>query len=99
MATSFRDREVQEEAAYAAHHKKKIAFIFSAMMRSARELKTGGWRVDDVKLDDPGYPLTGEVGGFGAASILNSLKSSYGGQKAYSAALALRATPGLSRTR
>jgi deoxyribodipyrimidine photolyase-like uncharacterized protein len=36
--------EVQEEAAYAAHHKKKIAFVFSAMRHFMRELKADGWR-------------------------------------------------------
>jgi deoxyribodipyrimidine photolyase-related protein len=45
--------EVQEEATCAAQHKKKIAFVFSAMRRFARELQADGWRVDYVKLDDP----------------------------------------------
>jgi deoxyribodipyrimidine photolyase-related protein len=45
--------EVQEEATCAAHHKKKIAFVFSAMRRFARELQADGWRVDYVKLDNP----------------------------------------------
>ncbi len=55
--------EVQEEATYAAHHKKKIAFIFSAMRHFAEELQDDGWRVDYVKLDDPGNSgsFTGEV--------------------------------------
>jgi len=55
--------EVQEEAAHAAHHKKKIAFIFSAMRHFAGELQADGWRVDYVKLDDPGNSgsFTGEV--------------------------------------
>jgi len=55
--------EVQEEAAYVAHHKKKIAFIFSAMRHFARELEAHGWRVDYVKLDDPSNSgsFTGEV--------------------------------------
>ena len=44
--------EVHEEATYAAHHKKKIAFIFSAMRHFARVLQADGWRVDYVKLDD-----------------------------------------------
>jgi (6-4)DNA photolyase len=34
--------EVQEAVTYAARHKKKIAFVFSAMRRFARELKAGG---------------------------------------------------------
>ena len=55
--------EVQEEATYAAHHKKKIAFIFSAMRHFARELQADGWRVDYVKLDDPSNSgsFSGEV--------------------------------------
>lgn len=55
--------EVQEEATYAAHHKKKIAFIFSAMRHFARELQAEGCRVEYVKLDDPGNSgsLTGEA--------------------------------------
>jgi len=44
--------EVDEEATYAAHHKKKIAFIFSAMRHFAEELKSQGFKVDYVKLDD-----------------------------------------------
>ncbi len=44
--------EVQEEATYARHHKKKTAFIFSAMRHFAAELKAAGWTVDYVKLDD-----------------------------------------------
>ncbi len=55
--------EVQEEATYAAHHKKKLAFIFSAMRHFARELHADGWRVDYVKLDDRSNSgsFTGEV--------------------------------------
>ena len=55
--------EVQDEATYAAHHKKKIAFIFSAMRHFAQELLAGGWRVEYVKLDDPGNSssFTGEA--------------------------------------
>ena len=43
--------EVQEEATYVRHHKKKIAFLFSAMRHFAAELEALGWRVDYVKLD------------------------------------------------
>ena len=43
--------EVQEEATYVRHHKKKIAFLFSAMRHFAAELEGRGWRVDYVKLD------------------------------------------------
>ena len=45
--------EVTEETSYVPHHKKKIAFILSAMRHFAEELKDKGWRVDYVKLDDP----------------------------------------------
>jgi deoxyribodipyrimidine photolyase-related protein len=45
--------EVAEETRYAAHHKKKIAFILAAMRAFATELRANGWRVDYVTLDDP----------------------------------------------
>ncbi len=44
--------EVREEATYVRHHKKKIAFLFSAMRHFAQELREDGWQVDYVKLDD-----------------------------------------------
>lgn len=44
--------EVDEETQYVRHHKKKIAFIFSAMRHFAEELREAGWQVDYVKLDD-----------------------------------------------
>jgi deoxyribodipyrimidine photolyase-related protein len=43
--------EVQEEATYVRHHKKKIAFLFSAMRHFADELRDLGWQVDYVTLD------------------------------------------------
>jgi deoxyribodipyrimidine photolyase-related protein len=45
--------ELHDEASYVRHHKKKIAFLFSAMRHFAEELRTLGWTVDYVKLDDP----------------------------------------------
>ncbi|TYC79879.1 cryptochrome/photolyase family protein [Stappia sp. BW2] len=45
--------EVMTEATYVRHHKKKIAFLFSAMRHFAEELRQDGWTVDYVKLDDP----------------------------------------------
>ncbi|WP_421836783.1 cryptochrome/photolyase family protein [Novosphingobium sp.] len=66
-ADKARDRvlmvEVSEEATYVRHHKKKIAFLFSAMRHFAEELRGAGWTVDYVKLDDPGNSgsFTGEV--------------------------------------
>lgn len=55
--------EVQEEATYVRHHKKKIAFLFSAMRHFAEELREDGWQVDYVSLDDPDNTgsFTGEV--------------------------------------
>ncbi len=55
--------EVQEEATYAAHHKKKIAFVVSAMRHFACKLQADGWRVDYVRLDDPANSgsFTGEI--------------------------------------
>jgi deoxyribodipyrimidine photolyase-related protein len=45
--------EVGEEASYVRHHRKKIAFLFSAMRHFAAELRGLGWTVDYVTLDDP----------------------------------------------
>jgi len=45
--------EVWNEATYVKHHKKKIAFIFSAMRHFAEELKSKGYNVFYTKLDDP----------------------------------------------
>ncbi len=44
--------EVRAEATYVKHHKKKIAFAFSAMRHFADELGQQGYRVDYVKLGD-----------------------------------------------
>ena len=55
--------EVAAEAGYVRHHKKKLAFVFSAMRHFAEELRRAGWRVDYITLDDPANSgsLTGEV--------------------------------------
>ena len=45
--------EVDCEATYVPHHKKKIAFIFSAMRHFAAELSAAGWKVDMVRLGQP----------------------------------------------
>ena len=45
--------ELYDEASYVRHHKKKIAFLFSAMRHFAEELRALGWTVDYVALDDP----------------------------------------------
>lgn len=44
--------EVWDEATYVKHHKKKIAFIFSAMRHFAQELKNNGYKVHYRKLND-----------------------------------------------
>lgn len=55
--------EVWEEATYVKHHKKKIAFLFSAMRHFAEELCHQGYRVDYVTLDaaDNSGSFSGEV--------------------------------------
>jgi len=45
--------EVGEEAGYVRRHRKKIAFLFSAMRHFVAELGGLGWTVDYVTLDDP----------------------------------------------
>lgn len=55
--------EVTQEATYVRHHKKKIAFLFSAMRHFAVELREKGWTVDYVCLNQSANTgsLTGEV--------------------------------------
>ncbi len=53
--------EVAEEATYVRHHKKKIAFLFSAMRHFAERLRSDGWSVDYRKLDDA--QSSGSLGG------------------------------------
>lgn len=45
--------EVMEEASYVPHHRRKLVFVFSAMRHHAAFLRTRGWQVDYVALDDP----------------------------------------------
>lgn len=45
--------EVWDEATYVKHHKKKIAFLFSAMRHFAQECRAQGYRVDYITLDEP----------------------------------------------
>lgn len=42
--------EVWNEATYVKHHKKKIAFLFSAMRHFAEELKELGYKIEYIKL-------------------------------------------------
>ena len=44
--------EVDSEARAVKHHKKKIAFLFSAMRHFAQDLRHDGFRVDYVEIDD-----------------------------------------------
>lgn len=55
--------EVAEEATYVRHHKKKIAFLFSAMRHFADALSQQGWVVEYVQLDEAENlgNFTGEV--------------------------------------
>jgi deoxyribodipyrimidine photolyase-related protein len=55
--------EVWDETTYVPHHKKKIAFILSAMRHHARALEQDGITVRYVRLDDPQNTgsLAGEV--------------------------------------
>ena len=55
--------EVWDETQYVKHHKKKIAFLFSAMRHFAATLEADGWSVDYVRLTDEGNrgSFTGEV--------------------------------------
>ncbi|MBC3767795.1 cryptochrome/photolyase family protein [Neptunicella marina] len=57
--------EVWDEATYVKHHKKKIAFLFSAMRHFAKELTQAGYRVHYTHFDDHNNrgSLRGEVEG------------------------------------
>ena len=48
--------EVAEEAGYAAHHRRKLVFCFSAMRHFAESLRADGWQVDYAKLDGGDAP-------------------------------------------
>lgn len=55
--------EIWDEATYVKHHKKKIAFLFSAMRHFAAHLKDIGYAIRYIKLDDTdnSSSFTGEV--------------------------------------
>ncbi|MGB1007393.1 MAG: cryptochrome/photolyase family protein, partial [Thalassobaculaceae bacterium] len=55
--------EAREEGTYVPHHRKKIAFILSAMRHFRDALTGAGWSVDYITLDDPQNTgsLVGEV--------------------------------------
>lgn len=46
--------EVMEEASYVPHHKKKLAFTFSAMRHHGAALKKAGWQLTYRKLKETG---------------------------------------------
>ena len=43
--------ELRSETGYVKHHKKKIAFLFSAMRHFAEELAEAGWKIDYRRFD------------------------------------------------
>ena len=45
--------EVWDEATYVKHHKKKIAFLFSAMRHFAKALRDKGYHLHYTRLDSP----------------------------------------------
>ena len=53
--------EVAEEAAYVAHHLKKIAFVYASMRKFAARLEAAGWTLRYTRLDDP--DTTGSIPG------------------------------------
>ncbi len=55
--------EVAEETRYVRHHRRKLAYILSAMRHHAEALRALGWTVEYVTLDDPDNAgsFTGEV--------------------------------------
>lgn len=55
--------EVHEETVYVKHHKAKLVYILSAMRHHAELLRSEGWVVDYVTLDDPenAGSFTGEL--------------------------------------
>ena len=67
--------EVWDEATYVKHHKKKIAFVFSAMRHFANELRENGYNVHYTKLDDPANTgsFKGEVARVFAAHNLTEI--------------------------
>jgi deoxyribodipyrimidine photolyase-related protein len=44
--------ELAEETGYVAHHKAKLVYILSAMRHHAEALRSAGWHVEYIQLDD-----------------------------------------------
>ncbi len=59
--------EVMQEATSVRHHKKKIAFVFSAMRHFADDLRKEGFEVDYLRIDADGNP--GDFGSALAAAV------------------------------
>ena len=55
--------EAEDETTYVRHHRRKLAYILSAMRHHAEALRERGWTVEYVALDDPenSHSFTGEV--------------------------------------
>ncbi|CAA9492998.1 MAG: Deoxyribodipyrimidine photolyase [uncultured Sphingomonadaceae bacterium] len=55
--------EVADETTYVRHHRRKLAYILSAMRHHAEALCARGWAVEYVRLDDPDNSgsFTGEI--------------------------------------
>lgn len=75
--------EVAEEASYVPHHKKKIAFLFSAMRHHADLLRREGWTVRYVQLDDDDNAgtlpdqLSHELGTLGLSQVVMTAPGEY----------------------
>jgi deoxyribodipyrimidine photolyase-related protein len=53
--------EVWDEATYVKHHKKKIAFLFSAMRHFCKNIKKQKYNIDYIKLNDKSVSFKDEV--------------------------------------
>ena len=55
--------EIEEETTYVRHHRRKLAYVLSAMRHHREFLRDLGWTVDYVELEDQGNTgsFTGEV--------------------------------------
>ncbi|NKW92026.1 cryptochrome/photolyase family protein [Rhodobacteraceae bacterium R_SAG9] len=75
--------EVAAEASYVPHHKKKVAFLFSAMRHHADLLRREGWTVRYVQLDDDDNAgtlpdqLGHELGTLGLSQVLMTEPGEY----------------------
>ncbi|MGI4731789.1 MAG: cryptochrome/photolyase family protein [Janthinobacterium lividum] len=74
--------EVTEETTYVRHHRRKIAFILSAMRHHAATLRAAGWQVRYVTLDDPDNTgsFTGEVARAVSALAPDRIVTTEGGE-------------------